>query len=81
MWFKPRELTAYPGYGFEIAYYYSAGADATGVLRSWQGSPPHHAVIINSGVWEDHPWGAVGVGIYGAYACVWFGEEPEPSGG
>lgn len=80
MWLKPQELTDYTGYGFEIAYYSSARAEPGGALRSWQGSPSHDAVILNSGIWEDHPWRAIGIGIYGAYTCVWFGKEPEHSG-
>ncbi len=78
MWNKPQELTDYEGYGFEIAYYSSGGADATGALQSWRGSSLHNAVVVNDGIWQEHPWGAIGVGIYGNYACVWFGEEPDP---
>jgi hypothetical protein len=47
-------------------------------LSSWKGSPLHHAVIVNSGVWARIRWKAVGVGIYGSYAVVWFGEEADP---
>ncbi|NBC29739.1 MAG: CAP domain-containing protein [Spirochaetes bacterium] len=81
MWNKPRELTDYPGSGYEISYTHSAQADAAGALRSWQGSSGHNSVIVNAGVWESHPWGAIGVGIYGRYAVVWFGEERDPAGG
>ncbi len=80
MWNKPRELTEYRGSGYEISYTHSARADAAGALRSWQGSSGHNSVIVNAGVWESHPWGAIGVGIYGRYAVVWFGEESDPAG-
>ena len=80
MWLKPRELTEYDGYGYEIAYTYSAGAGAEDALRSWQGSPPHNAVILNADTWRNITWKAIGVGIHGDYAVVWFGEEPDPDG-
>ena len=80
MWLKPQELTEYDGYGYEIAYTYSAGAGAEDALRSWQGSPPHNAVILNADTWRNITWKAIGVGIHGDYAVVWFGEEPDPDG-
>jgi hypothetical protein len=35
-------------------------------------------VIVNSGTWARITWRAVGIGIYGSYAVVWFGEESDP---
>ena len=78
VWDKPRELTRYPGNGYEISAWNSASQDPETALSSWKGSPLHHAVIVNSGVWARIRWKAVGVGIYGSYAVVWFGEEADP---
>lgn len=78
MWNKPRELTNYPGAGYEISYWFSAGATASSSLRGWKSSPDHNAVIINRGMWSDNTWQAIGIGIYGDYAVVWFGEEKDP---
>jgi len=76
MWNKPRELTAYPGDGYEIS---SGGVfDAESALRSWQGSDAHHDVIINAPPWNI-PWRAVGGAIRGRYAVVWFGHEVDPA--
>jgi uncharacterized protein YkwD len=86
MWNKPRELTAYPGYGYEIAW--SSGyagtetkVDAEEVLEDWKSSDGHHAVIINADVWRKLHWNAIGIGIYKGYAVVWFGEEADPATG
>lgn len=85
MWNKPRELTAYTGDGYEIAYYNSLPPDdpleyAEDILKSWQGSPGHHMVIINRGIWRNVTWKAMGIGICKEYVTVWFGKEPDPSG-
>ncbi|MFN8864160.1 MAG: CAP domain-containing protein [Flavobacteriales bacterium] len=86
MWNKPRELTAYPGYGYEIAW--SSGyagtdtkVDAEEILEDWKSSDGHHAVIINADVWRKLHWNAIGIGIYKGYAVVWFGEEADPATG
>ncbi len=78
MWNKPRELTRYPGDGFEIASWNSALNNPEGALSGWRGSPLHNAVIVNSGMWARLQWRAVGIGIWGSYAVVWFGSEPDP---
>lgn len=81
MWSAPQRLgTAYPGNGYENAYSTSAGeVRAVSALRSWQGSRPHNAVMLNQGQWSDGTWRAVGVGIYRGYAVLWFGEEEDPA--
>jgi len=79
MWDKPRELTPYTGDGYEIAFYsnypYSTPADfASDILKGWKKSPGHNEIIINKGKWSKSTWKAMGVGAYGNYAVVWFGE-------
>jgi hypothetical protein len=76
MWSKPRELTKYRGNGYEISFMDTGGATPIGALDSWQYSPGHNAVIINEGSWNEK-WNAIGVGINGNYAVVWFGREPD----
>lgn len=77
MWSKPAELTSYKGNGFEISYGGSNfTATAQGALNSWKTSSGHNAVIINAGMWST-PWNAIGIGIYGGYAVVWFGNEED----
>ena len=76
MWNKPRELTSYPGNGYEISFgSYGASVNAEGALNGWKESHGHNSVIINQGIWADNNWKAIGVGISKGYAVVWFGEE------
>lgn len=79
MWSKPREISGYPADGFEIAFFSSDGAQAAESLEGWKMSPGHNPVMINSGTWKDAKWEAVGIGIYGNYSVVWFGQLPDPS--
>ncbi|MDO5037802.1 MAG: stalk domain-containing protein [Tissierellia bacterium] len=76
MWSKPRELTSYRGHGFEISA--KGFTSPLEFLEGWKGSPGHNAVIVGSGDWSDLR--VMGVGIEGAYAHVWFGEDPDPMG-
>jgi hypothetical protein len=79
MWAKPRELTTYPGEGYEIAHSSSGGATAGGAFNSWLRSPAHASVMMNREIWRAK-WNAIGVGIYGKYAVAWFGREIDPAG-
>ena len=79
MWAKPKEIASYIGNGYEIAYYSSAGANATEGLEGWKKSPGHNPLLINSGTWSKIKWQAIGIGIYGQYGVVWFGQEADES--
>ncbi len=74
MWDKPREIADYSGNGYEIAYYSSKGASAAEGLDGWKKSPGHNPLIVNEGMWSKVEWKAVGVGFFGEYGIVWFGE-------
>lgn len=74
MWDKPKEIAGYDSPGYEIAYYSSAGANAEEGLQGWQKSPSHNPLLINSGMWKQVTWNAIGIGIYKEYAVVWFGQ-------
>lgn len=74
MWDKPKEIASYEGSGYEIAYYSSKGATAEEGLAGWKLSPGHNPLIINDGTWSKAKWQAVGIGFYGEYGIVWFGE-------
>ena len=82
MWNKPREITAnvYAGNGYELAYWSSIPATAKRILTGWQQSPPHQAVLLETSGWQQKRWPAMGVGIYGQFAVVWFGDRPDPQG-
>ena len=74
MWDKPSEIAGYESSGYEIAYYGSAGANAQEGIAGWKKSKSHNPLLINSGIWKDIKWGAIGVGIYEEYGVIWFGE-------
>ncbi len=76
MWEKPRELTNYSGLGFEIAAYSGNYISAGIALELWKYSPGHNDVILNKNIWKQE-WKAIGIGIYGNYAVVWFGYAPD----
>ena len=80
MYSKPRELSAFTANGYEIATFYSGGMTPETAVASWKGSSDHLDVILEQGVFTGHPWKAMGVGISGNYACVWFGETTDPAG-
>ena len=85
MWDKPRELTNYQGDGYEISYwstvnYTSPEAFAKDILAGWKNSQGHNDVIINKSIWKNVSWNAMGVGVYGEYANVWFGKEDDSAG-
>ncbi|MBU0486569.1 MAG: CAP domain-containing protein [Bacteroidetes bacterium] len=79
MWDKPREMTSYPGNGYEISHggdeYYVVTPDFA--LTGWKGSTSHNEVILNKGIWKDVKWKAIGIGMYKNFAVVWFGEEED----
>lgn len=79
MWDKPRELTDYPGNGYENAAGGGGSLGPAEALELWKGSPGHNAVMLNEGTWANLTWNAVGVGISGGYAVLWFGEESDPT--
>lgn len=74
MWNKPREIADYQSNGYEISYYFSAGADAESGLDGWKQSTGHNQMIINDGIWKKIKWNAIGIGFYKAYGVVWFGD-------
>jgi uncharacterized protein YkwD len=78
MWSKPKELTSYTDYGFEIAMGSSGMTDdyamtAELALKGWQGSQGHNNVILNKDIWKDRSWKAIGIAVYKGYSVVWFG--------
>jgi hypothetical protein len=77
MWIKPAELTYYVSRGYEISHSASYNVRPESALKSWQGSKPHNEVIINQGIWADNDWQAIGIGIDGNYANIWFGMKKD----
>jgi hypothetical protein len=80
VWDKPRELTRYPGKGYEIIYWESNPAGIDSIMSFWKSESYFNNFLLNTGKWQDKKWSAMGVGIYENYACVWFGEATDPEG-
>lgn len=85
IWAKPEELTQYDDHGYEVAYFSSSTVEehndiAYAALEGWKKSPGHNHMIINSYAWKRMKWNAIGLGIYGNYVVVWFGEKKDPAG-
>lgn len=72
MWNKPKELTGYSSAGFEIAAF-ATNMSPQVAMDGWRSSRGHNEVMINRGAWKKMNWQAVGVGISGDYAVIWFG--------
>lgn len=79
VYIKPKELTDYQGYGYEIAYYHSGAANAENSIAGWKTSNGHNKMMINAQEWGVN-WKAIGIGIHGKYATVWFGHDPDIHG-
>lgn len=88
MWQAPARLgTGYASPGYEIT---AAGQeDGSAALATWLASPPHRAILDNSGIWADVGFAAIGIGLStapgaGDYAGrifhVWFGAAADVSG-
>ena len=80
MWNKPREITNYQylGNGFEIAYETYAQANAPEGFRVLLSA--YDDIILNKNFWANYDWPAMGVGLYGHHAVVWFGDVEDPQG-
>lgn len=77
MWDKPRELTNYPGNGYEISAWTSGEMTPSQALALWKNSSGHNNVIIGNGSWASLT--TMGIGIYDGYSHIWFGKENDPA--
>ncbi len=78
MWDKPKEIAGYESPGYEIVAWRMPEATPEDALQGWKKSKGHNPLLINSGMWAKAKWNAIGMGIYGNYAAVWFGEKQDP---
>jgi uncharacterized protein YkwD len=78
---KPGEITGiYDSNGYEIASWSSGEATAQSAINVWKSSTDHSDVILERNIWANSAWKAMGVGIEGNYAVVWFGMIEDPAG-
>ncbi|PKP45395.1 MAG: hypothetical protein CVT94_18160 [Bacteroidetes bacterium HGW-Bacteroidetes-11] len=74
---KPKELTSYRAKAWEIVYEGGETAKAIDAFDLWKDIGVFRDYLLNTGKWTK-PWKAVGIGFYGDYATVWFGEGDDP---
>lgn len=79
MTLKPKELTGYKSKAFEVVYSGGEEAKAEDAFELWTDIPMMNDYLLNTGKWIK-PWLAIGIGIYGEYACLWFGEGNDMAG-
>ncbi|MBK6962858.1 MAG: SPOR domain-containing protein [Bacteroidales bacterium] len=70
---KPKEIVGYKFKGWEMVYSGGEEARAVDAFDLWKGLSLTNDYLLNTGKWTK-PWKALGIGFYGDYACVWFGE-------
>ena len=75
---KPREITAYPGYAYEVVYWENKSANADKAFDQWRETSAARSLITNFKEWENYSWNAMGVSIHKGFAIAWFGEETDP---
>lgn len=80
MWKKPEEVAGYKGKGYEIIYWKSLPATPEAAIEAWKRSRGERDVILEEGVWKGRRWQAMGAGIEGNYAAVWFGDRVDGKG-
>ncbi|MBN1198602.1 MAG: SPOR domain-containing protein [Bacteroidales bacterium] len=80
VWDKPKEISDYPGKGFEIVYWENNEVVIDSVIVFWKSFDYFNGFLMNTGKWEGRQWNAIGVGICQNYAAAWFGEVADPAG-
>ncbi|MFH1937904.1 MAG: SPOR domain-containing protein [Bacteroidota bacterium] len=80
VWDKPRELSRYPGKGFEIVYWENNAVMIDSVIAFWKSFDYFNVFLMNTGKWQGRVWKAIGIGICQNYAAAWFGEVTDPEG-
>jgi hypothetical protein len=80
MWDKPRELTPYPYNGYEMVGYMEGGIVVDSLAKLWDTLAESLDMITTEGIWSKKSWEAMGVGISGNYASLWFGQREDREG-
>jgi cell division septation protein DedD len=74
---KPKELTGYPGSGYEIAYWDEEKATPSGAIELWRSTVIAQNVLLNRDKWQSKQWKAMGVALLQGYAIVWLGDKTD----
>jgi len=74
---KPREITGYPGNGFELIYWGDDNATPADAAELWQQVSASSDMILSRGKWKGYQWKAMGLGIEEGYAILWLGDKTD----
>jgi len=77
---KPKELTPYPYYGYEMAAYFQDDYSLDSLAPMWSDTKQVLDMILTRGEWAEKKWVVAGVGINNHYVSVWFGQKPDRQG-
>lgn len=71
---KPREITGYPGDGYELIYWGEDNATPAEAAALWKQVSASSDMILSQAKWSGYQWKAIGVGIKSGYAILWLGD-------
>jgi len=74
---KPKELTPYPYYGYELVSYFEDDYSFDSLQPIWSDTKELLDMILTRGKWEKKRWIVAGVGINNHYVSVWFGQRAD----
>ena len=72
---KPKEITGYPGNGYELIYWEEQDATPADAAALWQQVDASADMILSRGKWKNYQWKAMGVGLREGYAVLWLGDN------
>jgi hypothetical protein len=74
---KPKELTPYPYYGYELAAFFQDDYSLDSLMPLWNDTRPVLDMILTRGDYEKKKWVVAGIGVNEHYVSVWFGQRPD----
>ncbi|MEI6060172.1 MAG: SPOR domain-containing protein [Bacteroidota bacterium] len=74
---KPKEITGYPGLGYELIYWGDEKATPADAAALWKQVDASADMILCRGKWKGYQWKALGVGIKDGYAVLWLGDKAD----
>lgn len=80
VWDKPKEISGYPGKGYEIVYWGTDLLNIDSVMSEWKGISYFNSFLTNTGKWQGRKWEAIGIALFENYAVAWFGDTHDPGG-
>lgn len=74
---KPKEITGYPGNGYELIFWGEDNATPADAAALWQQVDASADMILSRGKWKGYQWKALGVGLKDGYAVLWLGDKAD----